>query len=210
MSARETILNRLRAVAAPDIHPPDVTTRRDVVPHKDVDLLACFVAEAQKLTASVHVAASEADAFEALKHSLGGTQQIICWDAAYIPLTDFGAWLQQAGIERRPADDGRVKVSITGADAAIAATGSLVVMSAPGKPRSASLTTDRHIAIIRESQLVYNLEDWFRAQKHDLEAFRRTANIAIISGASRTADIAMELVLGAHGPAELHIIVLRD
>lgn len=52
------------------------------------------------------------------------------------------------------------------------------------------------------------MESWL-AQKR-LNDIRAASNVVIISGASRTADIAMELILGMHGPRELHIILLKN
>ncbi|NDJ54030.1 MAG: lactate utilization protein, partial [Chloroflexi bacterium] len=75
--------------------------------------------------------------------------------------------------------------------------------------RSASLLPTMHIAIIRQEQIVPNFEAWAEQQRADeFEGFRQASNIVAISGASRTADIAMELILGMHGPAELHIVIL--
>ncbi|MCA9912337.1 MAG: LUD domain-containing protein, partial [Anaerolineae bacterium] len=53
-----------------------------------------------------------------------------------------------------------------------------------------------------------HFEAWIAQQGADAENFRQSGNHVVITGASRTADIGMELVLGAHGPADLHIIIL--
>lgn len=37
----------------------------------------------------------------------------------------------------------------------------------------------------------------------------RTANVAVITGSSRTSDIELQLTLGMHGPKELHVVLLR-
>jgi L-lactate dehydrogenase complex protein LldG len=53
-------------------------------------------------------------------------------------------------------------------------------------------------------------EDWIadRRAKGIKEAFRDSSNIVLISGPSRTADIAMESIMGVHGPGTVHVIVL--
>ena len=50
-------------------------------------------------------------------------------------------------------------------------------------------------------------ETWMAAQ--DLDQFRSASNVVLISGPSRTADIANELVMGVHGPGSVQIAVLR-
>jgi len=208
MSQRDTILNKLRNVPSVAVHPPVISERLDVVSHQPDDLLSLFIAEAQKLKAVVTVVQSEQDAITAILNTAGETQEYIGWDAKHIPIQGLHEALQKNGVKMlEPNTD--TTLGITGADAAIAATGSLVLLSGAGKPRKASLTTYKHIGVIHESQIVFNLEAWFKQQQEKgLDSFRNTANVVVISGASRTADIAMELVLGAHGPAELQIVIV--
>jgi L-lactate dehydrogenase complex protein LldG len=72
-----------------------------------------------------------------------------------------------------------------------------------------SLLPPVHIAIIRADQIIPDLETWGAAlRSHGLDAFREIASAVIISGPSRTADIAQTMILGMHGPWELHIIIL--
>jgi L-lactate dehydrogenase complex protein LldG len=63
--------------------------------------------------------------------------------------------------------------------------------------------------VLAANQIVPNLEAWTAARRaQGLEDFRKSSSVLIISGPSRTADIAMQLVLGAHGPAALHVLIL--
>ncbi|MBC8100924.1 MAG: LUD domain-containing protein, partial [Armatimonadetes bacterium] len=57
--------------------------------------------------------------------------------------------------------------------------------------------------------LLPDFETWLSADTQgDYTAFRAAANLVVVSGPSKTADIAQELIKGAHGPREVHIIIL--
>ncbi|MCA9968292.1 MAG: LUD domain-containing protein, partial [Anaerolineales bacterium] len=87
----------------------------------------------------------------------------------------------------------------------------LVYVSGNGRYRATSLLPPVHVALINRSQIVPNLESWVESQYgNDLQAFQHASNVVLISGASRTADIALELILGMHGPGEMHILILPD
>ena len=83
--------------------------------------------------------------------------------------------LDSLGVSVAEPNDGDVRVGITGATAALAATGSLVLESGAGRPRSASLLPDVHIALMTADQLHNDLEDWQLAQQASgYPAFRRS------------------------------------
>jgi L-lactate dehydrogenase complex protein LldG len=134
---------------------------------------------------------------------------VLRWDEAHIPVKGLTEALQQHGIAQADDHDASVHIGITGADSAIASTCSLVLQCGDGKPRTVSLLPYVHVAVVRAEQLLPNMEAWYKQQADsDLNAFRESSMTNIVSGASRTADIGMELVQGAHGPAELHCIVI--
>jgi L-lactate dehydrogenase complex protein LldG len=102
------------------------------------------------------------------------------------------------------------RVGLTGADAAVASTATLVVTTAPGKGRLATILPPVHIAVITLDQIVARLEDWVALQRaDDLGAIRQAGNFCLISGPSRTGDIEMQLVLGVHGPGRVQVVVKR-
>jgi L-lactate dehydrogenase complex protein LldG len=99
-------------------------------------------------------------------------------------------------------------VGVTGAFAAIAETGTLMVVSGPTTPASASLLVETHIAIIKASRIVAYMEDAWQLARDELGQLPRAVNF--ISGPSRTADIEQVLVLGAHGPYRVHLIIVTE
>ncbi len=113
------------------------------------------------------------------------------------------ARLTEAGIRLVRSDDADVKVGITGATSAIAETGTLVIASGTGKPLTASLLPEIHIAVIKSSQIVQTLEEAMT-----LSEMKSASAIVLVSGPSRTADIEMTLTIGVHGPRELHVFML--
>jgi L-lactate dehydrogenase complex protein LldF len=115
------------------------------------------------------------------------------------------ARLTAAGIRLERGADPALKAGITGAAAAVAETGTLVVPSGRGRPLAASLLPEIHIAVIRSSQILATLEQALRT-----EAVRGASSVALVSGPSRTADIEMTLTIGVHGPGELHAFIVDD
>jgi L-lactate dehydrogenase complex protein LldG len=167
-----------------------------------------FVAEAQKAACVVHRANSPDAAIDSILDLIGDETVISSWDPANIPLPGLATALDNANISR-VGQDADVRIGLSGVDAALAATGSLVVSSGKGCYRATSLLPPIHIAVLATNQIVPDLESWWAANKKvGLEQIRGQSNIVIITGPSRTADIAMQLVMGMHGPKELHVILL--
>ena len=101
-------------------------------------------------------------------------------------------------------------LGITGADYAVAETGSVVVLPRKGLSRLVSLVPPVHLAIVRKEDLVESLDDVFLFRRLD---FLRNGGdmgsyLNFITGPSRTADIEMKLVVGVHGPREVHLVLL--
>jgi L-lactate dehydrogenase complex protein LldG len=122
---------------------------------------------------------------------------------------DVMAALRAAGVEVVTTWDDdtlfAVDAGITGVAAAVAETGSLACLSGPDSARGASLVPPVHIALVRVSQIVPDLFDWYAG----LEALPElAANVNLITGPSKTADIEGVLVRGMHGPGQVHIILI--
>ena len=211
-NSRDHILGKLRQGKRPFPAAQLPTQYRRMVPTETEDpaaLKALFVQEAEKVDCVIHAAANAEAAIAAIMQVVGMDTAVSCWDLAHIPVPGLEAALAQAHITR-VGQDANVRVGITGVDAALAATGSLILMSGNGRYRAASLLPPVHIAVLIESQIIPDLESWWAQQRAlGLEQTRQASNIAIISGPSRTADIAMQLVLGMHGPRELHLVIME-
>jgi len=156
-----------------------------------------------------------------------GARRIVAWPAEELGMA-IAPELGAAGVTVEsmphdvPADDERRRVralvatadlGVTGADLAVAETGTLVLVSAAGRPRSTSLLPPCHVAIFDRAALVESLEQVGVA----LEAWHegtpppeRGAMINFITGPSRTADIELTLTRGVHGPKEIHAIFVDE
>ncbi len=107
------------------------------------------------------------------------------------------------------AADGGDQVSLTGAFAGVAETGTLMLLSGPEGPTTLNFLPDNHIVVLKASQIVGPYEAaWDRLRAADGGGLPRTVNF--ITGPSRTGDIEQTIQLGAHGPRRLHIILVDD
>jgi L-lactate dehydrogenase complex protein LldG len=104
-------------------------------------------------------------------------------------------------------------LGLTGIDLAIAETGTLVLVSGAGRPRSTSLLPPCHIAIFDRTALVESLRQvgvFLEAWHGDGTPPARGAVINFITGPSRTADIELTLTRGVHGPKEVHAVFVEQ
>ncbi len=104
------------------------------------------------------------------------------------------------------------ELGLTGVDLAIAETGTLVLVSGAGRPRSTSLLPPYHIAVFDTTALIETLTQaaaFLEAWHGGAQPADRGAVISFITGPSRTADIELTLTRGVHGPKEVHAIFVE-
>lgn len=97
-------------------------------------------------------------------------------------------------------------IGITAPTIGVADSATVIQLTEPGRPRSTSLLPSLHIALLRRENIVADLAEAYALlrQKAYLDSF------VFISGPSKTADIEAHMVYGAHGPRELHLIILAE
>lgn len=184
-------------------------------------MIESFTLELSKLSGFVHRVASDAEAVTQVRALMAerGADRVLAWEDEWLQPAGLGAALRTEGIALEScvlpaARDARaarlqaldpVLVGLTGAHAALADTGSVVVVSGPGRGRIASLLPPTHIAVVRAEQMYPSLGPFLAANPDVVEI---GANTVVITGPSRTGDIEGTLVLGVHGPGDLHVVLI--
>jgi L-lactate dehydrogenase complex protein LldG len=200
--------------------PPTGTPQARIDP---IRLRDAFVAEVQALSGQAYTPAGQTQAIEILLNIVraSGAETALAWDEEYLPIPGVRGALTAAGVrilnatlpDEEQARGARLDelegatVGVTGALAGLADTGSLALLSGPGRGRLASLLPPVHIAFLPLPRLYPTMAAFFT--DHPGVALQGS-NLVFISGPSRTADIEQVLTLGVHGPRELHVVLLAD
>jgi L-lactate dehydrogenase complex protein LldG len=228
-TARNAILGRVRQSvasarglpAAPEVATPPAT--RLTADNRE-ELIQSFAAELTALTGHFHrcpAANIPHLVLDLLQQA--GTGRALAWAGEQLPLPGLLDTLRAEGVDvAAPAGPlagperadhlsqiEQAGFGITGVEAALADIGGIVVRSGEGRARLASLLPPAHIALVRPDQFYPSLYDWMQtlqAEGRLEETFAGAANLTVITGPSRTADIEKMLVLGVHGPKTLHVI----
>ncbi|MFL5806187.1 MAG: lactate utilization protein C [Roseiflexaceae bacterium] len=190
------------------------------------DLAAQFAAELARLEGHPHRCPDDTAALEVIRDLLQrhGATTVIAWDLDQIGLPGLDVLLSTLHVAQLDgrvagADDERAAqlqalepatICISGADAGIAESGTLLLFSGAGRGRLASLLAPVHIAVLRTSQLVRGLGEALAAARarRGPDVFAESSNLTLITGPSRTADIELTLTLGVHGPREIHVVLI--
>lgn len=176
-------------------------------PRPDIgtDLVARFRQQAERTSQTLDAVNSLDEVPAAAARYLAGLglpKQAIAWKTL-----DGLPW-QASGIAvefRKPVNEDLV--GVTGCFCAVAETGTLMLLSGPDTFSSAALLPETHIAVVPVSRIVPSIEDAFALAKAERGELPRATNF--ISGPSRTGDIEQTIVLGAHGPYRVHVILVN-
>lgn len=100
------------------------------------------------------------------------------------------------------------EVGITGVDFAVAETGTVVMEPRAGSSRLVSLTPEVHIAVMTPESIIPSLDELFALTRDRYLSGEHRGMINLITGPSRTADIEANLIIGVHGPREVHLVIV--
>ncbi len=127
--------------------------------------------------------------------------------AAPDPELDAIRWSNRLEVQRRAAV-GEDLVSVTGAFAGIAESGTLVLLSGPQRPTTLNFLPGDHLVVLAAERVLPTMEDVWARLRGTHGAMPRTVNL--ITGPSRTADVEQTMQEGAHGPRRLHLILIDE
>ena len=114
--------------------------------------------------------------------------------------------IRQVGNSLAPAKRD-YRIGITHCEALIAATGSVIIALPNPEASYASLLVDRHIVIASREQLLPDIADFYSGLSERVSRNESLPNFVCITGCSRTADIEKMLVVPAHGPRQVRVIL---
>lgn len=115
--------------------------------------------------------------------------------------------LNFTGFSQKPL--AQADVAITGCEALIARTGSIVMTTSQQSGRTTSIYVPVHICIAYVNQLVYDIKDGLQLIR-DKYSGTLPSLITFATGPSRTADIEKTLVVGVHGPKEVFLFLVEN
>lgn len=130
---------------------------------------------------------------------------VFCREKTLLPFLDIHGFSLET-------DETQLKeecITVTGCEALVARTGTVVVSSRNASGRRYSVIPMAHIVVARASQLFNEIGEALMQLENKYEG-NLPSMVSFITGPSRTADIEKTLVLGAHGPRELYVLMLED
>ena len=206
-ASREQILQRIRAALTKSAPGPRVGSPRPIFAPVH-DLLERFQKECAITLTECTVTQDEAGSRQAIHNILDSLPpgELFVQDAPTLRrLLDGGAGQREVRWSSEGPPRESTQVSLTLAEGLIALTGSIVTSSSCGG-RGASAVPDCHIVFSTVAQLVPDLEAGLALiQERGIPS--QNSYVGLITGSSRTADIEKILVLGAHGPRRLAVIL---
>lgn len=208
-TSKEKVLKKIRKAL---IHKttaknPSLDWEKDVFPALEDDLAIHFAQELVAIGGEFAFCENTLDFAENLIALVQKTasQQIFCFEPRIQALFDQ----VQFPYRKDAAKLGEMEIGVTGCEALIARSGSIMVSSAQQKGRVMTAFPPVHVVVAFTSQLVPDIKSALSQIRQRYEG-RMPGMLSLVTGPSRTADIEKTLVMGAHGPKELYVFLVQD
>ncbi len=207
-SSREEELQEIARHLAAHPRGPRLMIEDDVVPAKAIGVVGSMRTRFLERARGMASTCEEVPSANQVAHAV----------AAYLTANGLPrvvvAWPEFASLDWRAAEIDFASrpvaatdlVGVTGAFCAIAETGTLLLLSGSETPATTSMLPETHIAVVHADRIVANMEDALALVRNDHKRLPRAVHF--VSGPSRTADIEQTIVLGAHGPYRVHILLV--
>lgn len=197
-----------RGPAAAPAKPVPIVPARATAP--GVDVIGLFKQQLHNAKATLDEVKSKEDVPAAVQRylaALNAESRIrLAPDPRIAGIPWSNAPLLETSAGRSHGDD---PTSVTPAVAAVAETGTLVLQSAGETPTTLHFLPDQHVVVIGRDQIIGTYEQALDLVKRGPDGgLPRTVNF--VTGPSRSADIGKVLLMGAHGPKKLHVIVVEE
>ncbi len=222
MSARDAILNRIRGSlgtpASDDARrravaerlreaTPGLIPARGQLPPPERAALFCVMAE--RLFASVARLEAADDVPAAVAAYLRANNLPAALRMGDDPRLSAMPWSNQDALElKRGASDGHDLAGISHALAGVAETGTVVLVSGRDNPTTVNFLPEHHIVVVDAATIEGDLESVLARIREQFGKGKMPRTVNLISGPSRSGDIEQKLVLGAHGPRALHLLLV--
>jgi L-lactate dehydrogenase complex protein LldG len=222
VSAREAILGKVRkslggghndAARLAAVEARLAKAPKGIIPERgqldDKARRRLFVAMAEKVSASVKQVKSPDDVPKAVAEYLRSRNLPAAIRIGADKRLAKMPWASQRALNvKRGPSDGDDETGVSHAFGAIAESGTLVLASGSDNPTTINFLPEHHIVVVDAKDVAGDMESViFRLRrKYGKGEMPRTLNF--ITGPSRSGDIEQKLLLGAHGPRALHIILV--
>jgi len=172
--------------------------------------LATFKAEAERAQASLAEVAGWADAPAEIARFLRENNCPATLRMGADPRLTGMPWSETALEILHGASDGRDVNAVSAAFAGIAETGTLALVSGADNPTTLNFLPDNHVVVLPREAILPDYESAFAKLRATYGKGGAPRTLNLITGPSRSADIEQTLLLGAHGPRRLHIVIVGE
>ncbi|HEX8664857.1 MAG TPA: lactate utilization protein [Beijerinckiaceae bacterium] len=173
------------------------------------DLVEVFRKEAEAALATVHTVETAAEAAQAIAEYLRNHNLPAAVRIGEDPRLAAMPWGETAlEVSCGPSEGGDLN-AVSHAFGGVAETGTLVMVSGPENPSTLNFLPDNHIVVVAAKDIAGDYETVLGKVRGTYGKGRMPRTVNFITGPSRSADIEQTLLLGAHGPRRLHIVVLK-
>jgi L-lactate dehydrogenase complex protein LldG len=118
-------------------------------------------------------------------------------------------WAREKNLEiKRGPSDGSDEVCVSHAFGGIAETGTLMLVSGPDNPTTLNFLPENHIVVLNAADIKGDLETLLTALRQTYGKGEMPRTVNLVTGPSRSGDIEQTILLGAHGPRAVHLVLV--